>query len=170
MNRSIGTVFAVLTRPQTSAGAEGLTMLPNDSQSRNPERDQVKRAPCREIDQPSRRRWYRRWLGAIAGLGRDMRIGMRSLQRTKALSFTVVVTLALGIGANAAIFSVVRGVLLDPLANRDAERLVYIGQSAPGIGTENMTFSIPEIEDFKARARTIAKFGDFSTVEFAMTG
>lgn len=145
-------------------------MLPSDSQPTNPERARAKRAQRREIERPTRRPWYRRWPGAIAGLGRDMRIGMRSLQRTKALSFTVVMTLALGIGANAAIFSVVRGVLLDPLANRDAERLVYIGQSAPGIGTENMTFSIPEIEDFKARAGTIAKFGDFSTVEFAMTG
>ena len=108
--------------------------------------------------------------GAVAAFGRDMRIGMRSLQRTKALSVTVVLTLALGIGANAAIFSVVRGVLLDPLVNRDPDRLVYIRQSAPGIGSENMTFSMPEIDDFKARATSIERFGDFSTVEFAMTG
>lgn len=100
------------------------------------------RAQRPEIGHSTRSAWYRRWLGAVAGLGRDMRIGMRSLRRTKALSITVVVTLALGIGANAAIFSVVRGVLVDPLVNRDADRLVYIGQSAPGIGTENMTFSI----------------------------
>ena len=57
------------------------------------------------------------------------------------------VTLALGIGANAAIFSVVRGVLLRPLVNRDEDRLIYIRQSGPGIGAENMTFSVPEIDD-----------------------
>ena len=48
----------------------------------------------------------------------------------------MVVTLALGIGANAAIFSVVRGVLLRPLVNRDEDRLIYIRQSAPGLGAD----------------------------------
>src|SRR5262249_54219459 len=100
----------------------------------------------------------------------DLRVGLRSLLRSRALTATVVVTLALGIGANAAIFSVVRGVLLRPLVNRDGERLVYIRQSAPGIGAENMTFSVPEIDDFKARATTLAAFGDFSTVDFALNG
>src|SRR5512133_3497418 len=65
-----------------------------------------------------RRVWYSRWFDAAAALGREMRIGLRSLLRTKGLAATVVVTLALGIGANAAIFSVVRGVLLRPLVNR----------------------------------------------------
>ena len=79
-------------------------------------------------------------------------------------------TLALGIGANAAIFSVVRGVLLRPLVNRDEDRLIYIRQSAPGLGAENMTFSVPEIDDFKSRVTTISAFGDFSTVDFTMIG
>src|SRR5205085_186216 len=83
---------------------------------------------------------------------------------------TVVVTLALGIGANAAIFSVVRGVLLRPLVNRDEDRLVYIRQSAPRIGAANMTFSVPEVKDLKSRATTISAFGDFSTVDFTMIG
>src|SRR5262245_31505944 len=65
-----------------------------------------------------RRVWYSRWFDAAAALGREMRVGLRSLLRTKGLAATVVVTLALGIGANAAIFSVVRGVLLRPLVNR----------------------------------------------------
>jgi predicted permease len=101
---------------------------------------------------------------------RDVRLAVRSLLRNRALTATVVVTLALGIGANAAVFSVVRGVLLRPLVNRDEERLVYIRQSAPGIGVENTTFSIPEINDLEASATTIRAFGDFSTVDFAMTG
>ncbi|HET7620113.1 MAG TPA: ABC transporter permease, partial [Vicinamibacterales bacterium] len=70
----------------------------------------------------------------------------------------------------AAIFSVVRAVLLRPLVNRDEDRLVYIRQTAPGIGQQNMTFSVPEIEDLKARASTIASFGEFSTADFALTG
>ncbi|HUE86513.1 MAG TPA: ABC transporter permease [Vicinamibacterales bacterium] len=117
-----------------------------------------------------RRVWYSRWLDAAVALGLDMRVGLRSLLRARGLAATVVVTLALGIGANAAIFSVVREVLLRPLVNRDQDRLIYIRQSAPGLGTDNMTFSVPEIDDFKSRVKTVGTFGDFSTIEFTMLG
>jgi putative ABC transport system permease protein len=117
-----------------------------------------------------RRVWHSRWLDACTALGREMRIGLRSLRRTKGLAATVVVTLALGIGANAAIFSVVRGVLLRPLVNRDEDRLIYIRQSGPGIGAENMTFSVPEVNDLKSHVTTISAFGDFSTVDFTLIG
>ena len=60
--------------------------------------------------------------------------------------------------------------LLRPLVNRDEDRLIYIRQSAPGLGTENMTFSVPEIDDLKSRATTISAFGDFSTIDFTMIG
>jgi len=117
-----------------------------------------------------RRVWYSRWLDAVAALGQDMRVGLRSLLRAKGLAATVVVTLALGIGANGAIFSVVRGVLLRPLVNRGEDRLVYIRQSAPGLGAANTTFSVPEIDDFKSRVTTVGAFGDFSTIDFTMLG
>src|SRR3990170_4751588 len=100
----------------------------------------------------------------------DFRFAMRSLASVKGLALTVVLTLALGIGANAAIFSVVRGVLLRPLVNRDEDRLIYIRQSARGIGMENAVFSVPEIRDLEARVKTIGAFGDFSTVQFMMIG
>jgi putative ABC transport system permease protein len=100
----------------------------------------------------------------------DFRYALRSLTRVKGLTITVVLTLALGIGANAAIFSVVRGVLLRPLVNRDEDRLIYIRQSAPGMGTENVNFSVPEIRDLRASIRSLAAFGDFSTIEFTMVG
>src|SRR5687767_3893957 len=117
-----------------------------------------------------RRVWYSRWFDAVAALAQDMRIGLRSLLRAKGLAATVVVTLALGIGANAAIFSVVRGVLLRPLVNRGEDRLIYIQQSAPGIGDANTKFSVPEIKDIRARATTVENFGEFSTVEFNLVG
>jgi putative ABC transport system permease protein len=100
----------------------------------------------------------------------DLRQGARSLFRVKGLALTVIVTLALGIGANAAIFSVVRGVLLRPLVNRDEDRLIYIRQTAKGIGAENANFSVPEIRDFQSRSRTITDFGDFSVIEFTLIG
>jgi putative ABC transport system permease protein len=100
----------------------------------------------------------------------DFKFALRSLMRAKGLAATVVVTLALGIGANAAIFSVVRGVLLRPLANRDQDRLIYIRQTAKGLGLENTHFSVPELRDLQARVRTLTAFGDFSTIEFTMLG
>ncbi|HKH72845.1 MAG TPA: ADOP family duplicated permease [Vicinamibacterales bacterium] len=100
----------------------------------------------------------------------DLRFALRSLLRAKGLAVTVVLTLAIGIGANAAIFSVVRGVLLRPLVNRDEDRLIYIRQSAPGLTTTNTTFSVPEIDDLRARVNTLTAFGDFSTVGFTMVG
>src|SRR5436305_7010113 len=98
------------------------------------------------------------------------RLALRSLARVKGLVATVVVTLALGSGANAAIFSVVRGVLLRPLVNRDQDRLIYLRQSARGIGVENAKFSIPELRDLQARVKTLTAFGDFSTIDFTLVG
>jgi putative ABC transport system permease protein len=100
----------------------------------------------------------------------DFKFALRSLVRVKGLATTVIVTLALGIGANAAIFSVVRGVLLRPLANKDEDRLIYIRQSARGIGAENANFSVPEIRDLRSRVKTLTAFGDFSVIEFTMIG
>src|SRR5262247_3448321 len=100
----------------------------------------------------------------------DFKFALRSLARVKGLAITVIVTLALGIGANAAIFSVVRGVLLRPLVNRDQDRLIYIEQSARGIGIDNARFSIPELRDLQARVKSLTAFGDFSTIEFTMIG
>jgi hypothetical protein len=86
---------------------------------------------------------------------RDLKIAVRSLWRVRALWITVALTLALGIGANAAIFSVLRAVLLRPLANRDEGRLLYVWQTAPGLGVQNATFSIPEIDDLDRDLKTI---------------
>jgi len=101
---------------------------------------------------------------------RDLKIAVRSLWRVRSLWVTVAITLALGIGANAAIFSIVRAVLLRPLANRDEDRLLYLRQSAPGLGVQNTTFSVPEIDDLGKGLKTITELGTFSTVDFTIIG
>jgi predicted permease len=100
----------------------------------------------------------------------DLKFAFRSLTRTKGLAITVVLTLALGIGANAAIFTLVRGVLLRPLVNRDEERLIFISQSAQGIGPGNAVFSVPELQDLRDGVKSISKFGDFSEIGFTLIG
>jgi putative ABC transport system permease protein len=100
----------------------------------------------------------------------DLKVALRSLWRSKGLSITVILTLALGIGANAAIFSLVRGVLLRPLVNRGEDRLIYIQQSAPGYGDNSEDFSVPEIQDLKASVKSVGSFGEFSTIGMTMVG
>jgi predicted permease len=82
----------------------------------------------------------------------------------------VVLTLALGIGANAAIFALVRGVLLRPLVNRDENRLIYIRQSARGLGLENAVFSVPEMQELRQRVKLLSSIGDFSSIGFTLNG
>src|SRR3954447_8562202 len=101
---------------------------------------------------------------------RDLRVAVHSFSRTPGMAMAVILTLALGIGANAAIFTLVREVLLKPLVNRDENRLIYIRQSAPGIRDENATFSVPEIQDLRASVKTLSAFGDFSAMDFTMIG
>jgi putative ABC transport system permease protein len=101
---------------------------------------------------------------------RDLRVAFHSLMRTKGLATIVILTLALGIGANAAIFTLVRGVLLKPLVNRDENRLIYIRQSAPGLRDQDTTFSVPEIKDIESSVHSVQQFGDFSVIGFTMIG
>ncbi|MGA7237880.1 MAG: ABC transporter permease, partial [Bryobacteraceae bacterium] len=100
----------------------------------------------------------------------DVKYAFRSLAAAKGVTLTVVLTLALGIGANAAIFTLVRGVLLRPLVNREENRLIYIRQSARGVGTENTVFSVPEVLDLRQRVKSLSAIGDFSTIGFTMNG
>src|SRR5579871_5803688 len=109
-------------------------------------------------------------IDSIVTFVQDLKIATRSLIRAKGLTITVILTLALGIGANAAMFSLVRGVLLRPLVNRGEDQLIYIRQSAKGMGIDNAWLSVPEIADLKARVKTLSSFGDFSTIGFTMVG
>jgi predicted permease len=101
---------------------------------------------------------------------RDLRVAFQSLMRSKGHAAVVILTLALGIGANAAIFTLVRGVLLKPLVNRDENRLMYVRQSAPSMGVDNIAFSVPELKDLEGSIRSVSEFGEFSTIGFTMIG
>ena len=101
---------------------------------------------------------------------REIKYAVRGLVRTPAFSLAFVLTMALGIGANTAIFSVVRGVLLRPLPNRDGDRVVYVRQTAAVSALPNATFSVPEVIDYRTVATTVEGFAEYSALTFTMLG
>jgi predicted permease len=100
----------------------------------------------------------------------DFRYAVRSLARARGFTVAVVLTLGLGIGANTAIFSVVRGVLLRPLPHRDGDRLLYLRHSIDGPGGENVRFSVPEILDFRTGTQTLSGIAEYSGMNYTLQG
>ncbi len=107
------------------------------------------------------------WLESVAA---DIRYALRALRHSPAFTAVVVITLALGIGANTAIFSVVRGVLLKSLPHRDGDRLMYLRQSADGPGQANISFSVPEVRDLREGAKSLAGIAEYSPFSFTLQG
>jgi predicted permease len=97
-----------------------------------------------------------RGLPWIESLAADVKYAIRALRHTPAFTIVVVVTLALGIGANTAIFSVVNGVLLKPLPHKNGDRLLYLRQSMDGPGGANLNFSVPEVRDLRTGAPALS--------------
>src|SRR4051812_43631323 len=106
-----------------------------------------------------------RWAEELIG---DISFAVRSLRRSPAFTATVVVTLALGTGANTAMFTLLRGTLLKPLPNRNGDQILYIRQPARGLDTRNAQFSVPEIMDIRSGASALSEVADFSPSSFSI--
>ena len=107
------------------------------------------------------------WVESVAA---DIRYAFRTLGHSRAFTAVVVIALALGIGANTAIFSVIRGVLLKPLPHRNGDRLVYLRQSADGPGQANISFSVPEVRDLRSGVPALAGLAEYSPFTFTLRG
>ena len=107
--------------------------------------------------------WGWRWLD---DLGRDMRHAARGLRRSAGFTATVVVVLALGIGANTAMFSIVYGMLLRPLPYPDSEAIVHIGESFGDSPSRLSTYAIPVLQEAAESFEQLAAYGSRS-VEWA---
>ena len=95
----------------------------------------------------------------------DVRHALRGLRKNPGFALVIILTLALGIGANSAIFSVVNGVLLRPLPYGDPERLVFIWNQFPAAGEDEMPVSQPEILDWQEQAEVFEGVAGLTTGE-----
>ena len=120
----------------------------------------------------SRLRIPRLSLSAIlTDLVRDLQLAARTLTRSPTYTAAVVLTLALGIGANSAVFSVIHGVLIDPLPFPNGEQVVHLHQKRIGVtGEETIGFSVKELEDYRARTASIAELAEYHSMTFNLTG
>src|SRR3954451_23678158 len=89
---------------------------------------------------------------SMDALLQDVRYGMRTLARKPTFAIVAILTLALGVGANTAIFSIVDAVLLRSLPYREPDRLVRVYFNQPGVGLKDVRFSEPELEDLQKRS------------------
>jgi putative ABC transport system permease protein len=96
---------------------------------------------------------------------RDMRQGLRALRRAPGFAAVVILTLALGIGANTAIFSIINGVLLRPLPYPRPAKLMYLGTQLPALGFSQFPASVAEYLEFQQFNRSFADVGAFRTGE-----
>ncbi len=123
---------------------------------------------CRTVSVRGARERARR--DVMTGLMHDLRFAFRSLRKSPGFTFVSILTLALGIGANTAVFSMIRGVLLRPLPYADGERLVYLRQPAPLSGVQNAQFSVAELGDYRARSRGLQSIVEYHSMPFILLG
>jgi predicted permease len=100
----------------------------------------------------------------------DVRYGLRSLRKNPGYAAAAILTLALGIGANSAIFSVVHGVLLQSLPYGGGDRLVRIRVDAPGAGVEDGAFSVPEVNDLRTLSHSFQGVVEYHSMFFVLLG
>src|ERR1044071_1836464 len=106
----------------------------------------------------------------IESIVQDVRYGARVMRRNPGFTLVALITLALGIGANTAIFSVIYGVLMRPLPYTDGNRLVILHQQAPLARIEDMGFSATEIKDYREQNQTLEGVAEHHSMSFILLG
>ena len=109
-------------------------------------------------------------LYAMQTMMQDIRYALRLMRRSPGFATVVVLTVALGVGANTAIFSIVNGVLLRPLPYPDEDRLVRLYLANPAQDVGEGLVSVPEIDDWRSRVKSIGSLTGFSALTSTMTG
>jgi hypothetical protein len=124
----------------------------------------------------------RLWLATVVGIFRiapgehwqmlrqDARYALRMMRQNLGYTAVVVITLALGVGVNTALFSVVHSTLLRSLPYAQGDQLVIVRQQAPKAGVADLTFSVPEINDYRQQNHTLSELAEYHSMTFTLLG
>ena len=147
-----------------------------------PEMEEVFRDQRQDAAQEGRTGVVRLWAQVVSDIFRlaprehydmlrqDVTFALRTMRKHARFTALTVIVLALAIGANTAIFSLVRGILLRPMPWGNDRRIVVLRQSAPGRGMDDIGFSALEMADYRAQTRTIDDLAEYHNMEFTLLG
>jgi predicted permease len=148
-----------------------LTLIEDDLRRRGLSAEEARLAACRTfggVDSAKELHRSERSFQWIEDALQDLRYGLRSLIRNRAFTAATIVTLALGLGVNVAVFSLVYGVLLRPLPYANGDRLVVLHQQATRMNALNVSFSVKEIEDYRASSHTLDHVVEHHSMDFLL--
>src|SRR6266478_3264362 len=150
-----------------------LEMLAEENMSRGMGADEARHAARREfggLEQIKELYREQRGLPFVGTLLQDLRFGMRVLRKNPGFTAAAVLTLALGVGANTAVFSLVDTVLLHPLPYQAPERLLLVSETLPQQGNDELGVSAAEYMDYRDRNRSFSQVAAYESAGFNLTG
>jgi predicted permease len=145
----------------------------DENLARGMSKDEARHQAYLKFGSPRRVRedlWMKNSIAPLENLLRDLRYALRTLRRSPGYTCMAVLTLGLGIGANAAIFTVINGVLLRPLPYAKPAQVVHVEQTASRIGSDPIGFSVQEVFDYRQLNHVFSDLAEYHSMTFTLLG
>jgi predicted permease len=145
----------------------------DENVARGMSQEEARRQAYLKFGSPRRVRedlWTGNSIAPLENMLRDLRYAFRTLRRSPGYTLMAVLTLGFGIGANAAIFNVINGVLLRPLPYAKPAQIVHVEQTAARVGPDPIGFSVPEIADYRQLNHVFSDLAEYHSMTFTLLG
>src|ERR1700679_131430 len=145
----------------------------DENVARGMSREEARRQAYLKLGSPRRVRedlWTGNSIAPLENLLRDLRYAFRTLRRSPGYTLMAILTLGFGIGANAAIFTVINGVLLRPLPYAKPAQIVHLDQTAARLGADPIGFSVQEVQDYRQLNHVFSSVAEYHSMTFTLLG